>query len=732
MAKVDTILASGDVTTGNGAPRQGFQTAEDMEAGAKAIQSGADQAITGIRMYGRERWVEQQRLKEQQKYNNQLYVEGQMTQAQRDWTQWSNDVQKKGSEDVVDEFNTKYPKYQEDMVKQAPNDDAKQMLTMRLNELGTHVFGNSLKIEAANRAQNTVNTFSGMLQTNTDTIAQDPESYTGIQKRMNAFLDGAHDGQRITPEVEAKLRDGVNQLGVVAAENTIAKDPDRAKEIIDGQQGIDWPQRKKVEEEIERSRTSNDALFQYQQKNLLDSNLQSIRSTGVPASGFDRGKFLSSVDAKDPEKNAVTAAMLDTEVDKAKQTYVGVQSLQGKSPGEIGQILTQMHPPPGDPKFSDKMDVWNQVAQAADQQQKLFNRDPFVYSRQDPIVNKAWKMVEDLPPDAMPGMRAQITQQALEASVNFQKSKGVLDSKLSVMPNDAATQIAQKINGGDLKTVQDTLDGMKSSYGRFYPQAFRDLVSLPEGQRVDAATQVVALQSGKPFLSDFLGAVRTPDKDMKVEPKDKSLIDDKLITDPTMLSFKNAMTSANPGAITMTGEFSDAVGKYAQSLLYRGKVKNAADAVTMASNQVIGTAYGFTSIGGTPLAVKRQQGGVNYSDNDVKDIGSALQQFQGTIDPAKVDSSKFWFPENLSADTKSSSVKRTLTNDSFWVTNPQNDGAQLYMNGANGTSAPVKWADGRQVEGKFQVLLNLAKTNQQIEANDLDKAVGSPGAYGPF
>jgi hypothetical protein len=721
MPRVPTLLSGGNVKTGPvasqrtafqgpGAPPQiSFAGAEAQASAGRSVAGGLSAIAGAAQQIDNKLRV---KAEQRQQQDNHLWSESQYTTAQRDWIQWTDDVQKNGSENVVEQFKEKFAAYQAEALKIAPNEDAANRLKMKLDDLGTRVFDSALKIEAHNRVTNTVNTFTRMLEDTTDVVVRDPHLAGYPISELEQNLKKSFDEKRIPEQTYLTLRNKVQELSAIQAEAVAAKDPEFARTVLEHADGLDWPRRRQVLNTIERAEQTNDSLFKYQQQELFKSHIDSIMETGRGVDGFTAEGFAASLPKE--HREAAMAEVRD-KVEIAKTVFAGKTDLQGKTPGQIGEVLKKYQPAPGDVKFNDKQEVFHKLTELADHQVKLFHQDPFSYSRQDPVVDKAWHLVEELPKDAKPELVQQLTQQALEASVSFQRHAGVPEGRLSAMSIPAAAQYAERINKGDTRQVQEAFGQLQGTYGKYYANAFRDLVRLPEGQRIDAATQVVALHMGKPFLTDFLAAVRTPESDMKLDPKDSQQLKDKLVTSPEFMAFKGAMLSANPGAASMVDDYHHAVEKYATSIYFRGKAKNPSDAVKQATELVIGSAYGFSTVSGTPVAVKRDQGNVKFSDDDVKLIGAGLGSLQKIVSPDRIDTSRFAFPENLSPEAKQRSIQQTLKVDSFWVTNPQNDGATLYMNGAEGTSAPVKWKDGRPVDVKFTQALYRGKNPGHVE-----------------
>jgi hypothetical protein len=719
--RVPTIQSDGNVSANAFAGGGNSAAASSIATAAAGLASGVADVSQALLSIDARRKQNQVKQEQKQEYDNTIWAESQYTEAQRTWMQWTNDVQKTGEENVMGRFDVEYDKFQNEMLKSAPNEQAKERLKMKLDDLGTRVFDSSLRIQAANQAKNTINTFDNMLTSSVDTIAEAPELYSTEQERLGGMLKMAHEQGRITDETFAAGQSKIDELAANAAEALVATDPARAKEIITEAKGIPWTKRKSVLAQIDQAEKTNDNLYQYQQQELFKSNLDSVASTGVPVDSFNIDAY---VNAFPKERQAAAREEATKQVKLAENVYSGRIEMNGKNPAEIGQVLVSNTPKPGSKDFTDQQAVYQQLTIAADAQVKLFRHDPFTYSRQDPVVDKAWDMVERLPENADPQLRQTLTNQAMEASMNFQRSAGVPEGSITVLSRDQAQSLAKQINEGDAKQVQDAYGSMMQSYGKYYPQAFRALVTLPEGQRIDASTQIVALHYGKPFIGDFLQAVRVPDSDYKIDKADRKAIKESVPTNQNFIGFSSSMTSANPAAVSLVADYNQAIEKYAISLVARGK-GTPKEAVKTATDLIIGQAYGFAVVDDTPVAVKRQQGNTMLTDDDVKHIQRWMGQTRYSFTGKEVDASKFSFPAGISDQTKEQSIKDTLTNDSFWVTNPTNDGATLFINGVDGTTQQIKSKEGKPIEIKF--LDALAKQKERINLSIQESAIYMPG-----
>ncbi|CAB4182691.1 hypothetical protein UFOVP1090_27 [uncultured Caudovirales phage] len=703
--RVPTITSDGNVSAPYFAGGGNQAAASSIASSANSVSSGLNQLASGLMDVSQNRKLAAAKVAQKQDYDNTIWAESQYTEAQRTWMQWTNDVQKTGEENVLGRFNNEYDKFQTDMLKTAPNEKAKERLKMKLDDLGTRVFDSSLRIQAANQAKNTINTFDNMLTSSVDTVAESPELYSSEQTRLGDMLKMARDQGRITEETYANGKSKVDELSANAAEALVATNPTRAKEIIDGAEGIPWTRRKSVLAQIAQAEKSNDTLYQYQQQELFKSNLDSVSSTGKTVDSFNVEGYVA---AFPKARQGAAREEATKQIKLAETVYSGRIDMNGKTPSQINEVLHAHTPKAGAADFSDQQMVYEKLITAADTQVKLFKNDPFTYSRQDPVVNKSWDLVERLPDNADPQLRQTLTTQAMEASLNFQRGAGVPEGNITVVSRDQAMALAKQINEGDAAQVQQAYGQMMQNYGKYYPQAFRSLVKLPEGQRIDATTQIAALHYGKPFLGDFLQAVKVPDSDYKLDPGDRKTIRETLPVNNNFLAFSQSMTSANPAAISMVNDYGQAIEKYATSLVARGK-GTPKEAIKTATDLIIGQAYGFAVVDDVPVAVKRQQGTTNLTDDDIKNVQSWLRQSRYSMNGDNVDPKQFNFPSGISDEMKKTSIKDTLNNDSFWVTNPANDGATLFMNGVDGTTQQIKGKDGKPIESKFVDALNRHK-----------------------
>lgn len=656
-------------------------------------------------------------LQQRQKYNDNLWSEQQMTEAQKYWIKWMSDAQTNSSEGLITTFDGEFQMMREKMLGAAPTPTAKDALKLKMDDFGVQLYQGVLRLEATNRAKNTISAVGGLLSQASDLVAQSPELYRDRQDAIRRVVDESFQQRRIDEKVYAGMIQDVDELAAQAAEASIATNPARAREILDGAKNISWQRRHAIQNEIERASQDRKNLDRYVQDQLLKSNLESLEQTGKPITNFSVDTYVA---AQPQNEQPVARRQAEGLIQLSKKTYVGRTEIVGHSTSEIAATLQRYKPSENSDTYFADQQVYENLMKVADQQVRLLHEDPFTYSRQNPLADEAWKQVENLPKDASPETVVRITETALETSAAIQRQLGVPENSISVMSRDSARTLAGQLNQGTPEQVQQTLSLMSRTYGEFYPRAFADLVRLPEGERANAGMQLVALHVGKPFLADFIQVMRTPMADIRVEPQDWSSIKEYLFDDPGMVGLRGAMLSANPGNAKLTSDYQDAIGKYAASIYSRGMSKNPKQAVKDASMMLISSEYGFININDTPVAIRRTQGQSKLTDHDVNEIGYYMGRYTRDINPATLDRSKFFIPKEISQDAALRTMRMSLDADSFWVTNPENDGATLYVHGLEGSVSPVLDNMKRPVAVNFMKLLAAGRSIVSTPRESID------------
>lgn len=662
-------------------------------------------------------------------YEEAMWVEKNTTGARKHWMAWMNEVSKSPKINLVDDMTDEFSEYSRSIIENAPSEQAHLAITKNLNSLYLSLMGQSMQIEARTQSQKTIIDLNDMVADASDMIASSnsPGVLYEEQARLRAIVDTAEDIGKISPEMAANFRQSVNNLAADAAEHIASTNPTEALKIIENAEGIDMRRRTSVIDKINRSKKTHNSLFAAEQESMLQDHLSKLERTGAGNPLFDMRVYSTARG----EGNAFRAQKA---INIATGLFEGRSFMRGKSLGEIDEVLNSFHPDSKENKsatFSklsddERVALHAALIREAQEQVKLMNNDPFTYSLQDPVVRERFNEAESAAEDVRVAMRLG----AIEASLSFQESIGIVEGNRSVIPMDQARQIADRINNASPDEVQNEFISLSNIYGRYYPDVFRDLSRLPDNERISSSLQIVALHLGKPWIADFIKANRIPDKEFGLEREKMTDIDSKLFGNKELQSFKSSMINSNPDLIGTANDYQESVRKFAMLLLSRGSETSASKATERAIDAIINSEYDFGEANDQVYAIKKRytnERGTEsvFTEDEIKQVEKGLnitlgRGFMGKrfIEASKMsvdnlDWSVLYLPAQMREEDQRAAAQRSLKNMAFWATSPENDGVILYLPGLSGTAQPWLDRNGREVKITFVEAMEMGQAFQR-------------------
>lgn len=662
----------------------------------------------------------------QQSYNDGMWVEKEEMSSHKKWLTYFEENET-NREFTTKSFMEGFDRVRQAQLESAPTEKARQQLEVSLGRLELQLLERSLNIEAKNRAESSISDFNTLIQDAGEVTRKSGDIMVLYEQQAKLYqaLDTAAKLNKLPPKVVESVGQSIDRLATDFAEYLIPNNPDAAKHIIENDPRMPLNVKTALRARLETSNKTADSLMVYQQDKSLEANLAQIETTGEPSGSFD----MAAYKAVRGEAHALRAADM---IESRKTVYTGMQEMMAKTPGELNQILSKYAPSKEDPKYADKLEVYQKLAKHADDQARLLQKDPFAYSLQDPVVKEAYK-------SAAESNDPVVLQSAISISMVKQKELGVPADSLAAITSEEARGIARKINAGDPSSIENELKGLMSTYGQYYPDVFRNILGLPEDERIDTKHQIIALHFGKPWLSTFIQSLKIKDSELNFDPEDTREIEDALSSAPQLENFRLAATRSNFAMAPFVNDMRGAISKYAKFLLYSGAHTTPSKAVDEAAEHIISSEYSFREHNGVKYAIKRNfvsangkavamedqnpgffsgafgtNNGKTRGIGDVDMVASRLAaitrqeptvwerlggaiQYTGKkykITPENVDTSRFGFDPNLSEEAKTETVRDIIRNHAFWVLAPDNRGFHLYIPGLNNTSAPIKLKSG--------------------------------------
>jgi hypothetical protein len=656
----------------------------------------------------------QNRNKVRQEYKDALWVEEVDTATKKTWLNWFNNVKETPPDKVTEQFNDLYSKDLSYRVESAPSDKARLELTRSLNGFGLEMMKNVMLLEARTNVKNTTLRLNDLFTSASEVIAKSdsPKVMFNQMMLLDKNITAAKASGMITDDLAQSFRKSVQLLGADAVEHFALNNPKLAKDVLDDLTELPLDRRTALEEKIVRISKTHNTLMEAEQDVALKANLAEIVNTGQDSGMFDIGVFKVV-------KGAGAAYKAVRDISTAHKMYSVHQSMIGQPESEIRRVLAGVEP--GKDKSIDQdqqNDVRELAKRFAKDQISLLHKDPFTYSLQDPVL----KEMQDNFIKSTAKDKASIYQSFMSASLAVQSRLGIPDADRSVVSHNDAVSMAANINAATPDQVERGFLDLMHQYGQYYPEVFRDLSRLPEGQRIDTSLQIVANHLGKPWLNDFIQAVRAPRDSLKLASADATEIETEMRSNKDIRAFQSAISATDPRNLTYITDYSDAIKTFASSLYLRGKAKNPGDAVDMATQLIISDAYSFGEMNGQKFAINKTIVADNstvksLTDVDADNISRQLDrildpfsEYKGkfsiqSIDPDSIDDCVFIFPPEITKETRTRLIADAIRNNAYWVTSPDNQGVSLMIPGLGGTAAPMRTKDGKQISFTFQEIL---------------------------
>lgn len=652
-----------------------------------------------------------------------LWVSEKHLKAQRDWTVWINDANNRNNENLTGEFIKQFDQFKLTAAEGAPSKGAIDAINAKYSQMELQLLGNVMRLEAGTRAQNTINRFNVMHQNSVDALVagKDPSFLAISQGELLQFIDDANDANKIDDKIAISMREQANNLAGVLAEALLPTNPELAGEVLKGAESMDWPRRRAIQKQIAASIETHDFAEAQRQKQLLAANVAQIEQTGQSNAQFDIDDYLSIFN-KDRKEAALNDA--ERQVRAAQRLFDFRSDMHGKSALDIRQILSDAQPKRDTATFVEDSAIFSKLQQFAEQQIKLIESDPALYSRQDPIVAEMWEALAELPDDTSEEDQRRAVDEAVTISLDFQDKIGIPDGLQSVLTRGQAETVAASLNSSDPNEVVNGFNSLMSTYGRHYPEVFRDMARLPKARVLDPTMQIVALHINESWVNDFIQAARTDVASYSFSSEQLRAFREEVFTDANVAQFKESLTASNPELIDMADQFGEAVLRYGHSLFARGVDSTPEKAIRRASELIIESAYGFGEVNDVRYAIRRRNVNaagepINFTDDDISRIGSNLERMLradtlltgSEIFPAAtpdisavVDDSVFHFPENISEETRLQGIRDSISRSAAWITTPDNTGVILMLPGLNGEFEPLRDKAGNEIVVGFESL----------------------------
>lgn len=653
----------------------------------------------------------QKRNEAKKDYEDALWVEEQDTSTKKAWITWYDQIKDDPPEGMVQTFDRDFNAHLNQLIEQAPSDKAKLALKQSLNNFGLDMLKTTMLLEAKTNVKKTTLRLNTQLATASDLIAasNSPKVLFDQMSILREGIKAAKSIGLITDDIAQSFNNSVSLLGADAVEHFAINNPKMAKAVLDDLTDLPLDRRTALEEKIGRISNTHSTLFKAEQTAALKSNIAQILNTGQASELFN-------IEAYKEAHSDGDAFNATNQIKVAHKMYSVRQEMLGKSKADIEAVLSKNSPKnKTEIGFDEQQDVYESASRFAHDQIKLMEEDPFTYALQDPVV----KELQDQFISTKAKDKTPLYQSLIAANLAFQESIGIPDGMRSVITRSDAKRIAANINAALPDQVERGFFDLMQQYGQYYPDVFRDLSRLPQGERIDTSLQIIAHHAGKPWVNDFLQATRANKDALNLSPADNTALESEIRSNKDISSFRSAVSSSDPRNLGYASDYSDAIKTFAASLYLRGKATSPEKAVDMATQLIISSTYGFGEVNGMKYAISRNIVGDNNNpitmgDDEVRSVSSELSSILKDkrnlkiLNPANIDDRVFVMPTELKSEDRLKLIDAAIADSAYWATTSDNQGVVLMIPGMGGTSAPLKTKDGREIKITFKQALSRA------------------------
>ncbi len=151
----------------------------------------------------------------------------------------------------------------------------------------------------------------------------------------------------------------------------------------------------------------------------------------------------------------------------ALDTYRTTEGVRFAGPEEVAAQVEKLRPESGAEDYVQKARTYSAVASYADSIVKARTQDPAGYALQEPSVRQAFNAATK---------DATYLPSYIEKSLALQQQMGIPEQDRKILPAGQAKSEVNRIAAMDPEKAADSMLGLQTQYGRYWPQVYGELV----------------------------------------------------------------------------------------------------------------------------------------------------------------------------------------------------------------------------------------------------------------
>lgn len=642
--------------------------------------------------------------------DQKLWVQEQTIEARETWLQWLNDVENRDSETFDEDFVTSF---EEDLTRRlegAPSQAAKEGLGLRLKNFRASALPGVLQQTAVTRSQNTQLSIEKEIQSVSDTLPfiTDLSSLEVEQATLATVIDLHIKDNSLSAEAGKAFKDQIADLTITYGTSLIGKNNELAEDVIKNAKGVDPNRRQAALRKVEIANRSFDDNLRLTLKQNLESDLAEARKFGT----VSRTDFVQyeQVFGKVKTEEAIRL------VDQSKRLFEANERLAGARPDELQDILKDFTVDKlSDLPVDEQVAMQEEVTRLVGSQVSLLQSDPYSYFSQKPeVINQLAQIDATVDTDA----KTVLLKQVQDHIIKEQRLSGIPEGKLAVMSKSEAESWAAQINESvpttDEKGVVSTLDVLMQLSEAYIDDnffiAYKQLSNLPASKRVKPEL-LTALwhQDDQPMFEAVVNSLRKNDDEIMQQLRSQGKARDfneSVASNATLQKYRASLVIPDDSPLAqdmMNGTF-NAFKAYARDRVVAG------ESVDQAANDFFSSIYDFDEVNGRFYSIRKryrtETGEVRTFTEDQLDglkayLNSALETRFRQEELLRTSFSEILGEKHTKKDVER--LQDMLESTAFWVTNSDETGVELFINGDTpGSLQRLKTIDGNPISISFE------------------------------
>lgn len=629
--------------------------------------------------------------KRKQEEDGAAWSAEQLSKARLDWTQQQIDREQNapaGAANYTGTLSKDFDTYTEDLLQQAPTENARNYLRNQLTGLKTGLIGRGMEFEARSRLNDRLDKINTAVDNARIAVDLDPSQYQ-VALAENLSTLNALD---IPEEKKRELAQNAQQaLSFASVSSRMRSNPGAVLQQLGDQQGggaldvrsLNADNRlrlrnqaeaelKRREAEAKQAAAISRAELAYRSQDALAGYMQGLEVENAPtaqeyiaAYGAERGQQMYT---------ALTRAQAfgtDMQTFATLPINERAKFVQDRMPGAEGVVAGT--------GFAEQQQLFGQLVKQTQSMNKQLIEDGSGYAiKYAPQVEAAWQGVQSVDdPEAAPGAY----QAFAEATTGEQTRLGIPAAKQTILPANYVNQMAAAFkdpaNAGPRQLQM--IDEMKRNWGQFFPQVFRQVSGA-----VPDSVKVIGSGVDKDTATLLANIANVETKDLKAAIPSSEVTALKTALLPALGQFSRTFTAQGRGGIPTMTTIQNEAERGALFLMASGK--SAEDAAEEMATRLSAN-YAVDGTLRVPIQydIDTVQQGINVAVSNLTAADVHLQEIQGIggeFDAART---------------------QVLLKSAQAVISPDEEGVRLMINGAT-----VLAKDGSPLEFSFDDLLGLS------------------------